>query len=135
MRTKGVIPVYGKFKSVKKHCNLCNHEYDTHEEKRTDVNIAMGLFEDGMKDLYDKAIIISGDSDLIPPITKIQENFPDKKIGVIIPVGRKANELKDVADFSSKITKSRLLENLFPETIESSDCNVSAPVGWVDAAT
>lgn len=135
LRTKGVIPVYGKFKSVKKHCNLCNHEYDTHEEKRTDVNIAMGLFEDGMKDLYDKAIIISGDSDLIPPITKIQENFPDKKIGVIIPVGRKANELKDVADFSSKITKSRLLENLFPETIESSDCNVSAPVGWVDVAT
>ena len=131
LRTKGVIPIYGKFKSVQKHCNMCGKYYDTHEEKRTDVNIAMSLFEDGMKDLYDKAVIISGDSDLIPPIEKIQTNFPDKKIGVIIPMSRRAKELKEVADFSRKITQKILDQSLFPAKIILTDgTEIIAPDNW-----
>lgn len=131
LRTKNVIPIYGKFKSVQKHCNKCNQYYETHEEKRTDVNIAMSLFEDGMKDLYDKAVIISGDSDLIPPIEKVQSNFPSKKIGVIIPMNRRAKELKEVADFSGKITQKILNKSLFPDKIILEDgTEITAPEDW-----
>ncbi len=133
LRTRGVIPVYGKFKNVQKHCNLCGQYYETHEEKRTDVNIAMGLFEDGMKDMYDKAVIISADSDLIPPIEKLQENFPVKKIGVIAPMGRRAKELKEVADFFSKIDKKRLESCCFPKVLELADGNILAPERWLNS--
>ena len=132
LRTVGVKTVLGEFKQVKRHCNLCNREYEAHEEKRTDVNIAMWLFEDGMKDLYDKAVIISGDSDLIPPIEKIQQNFPDKKIGVIIPVGRRAKQIQQTADFSLKISRKSLYSSLFPANIELPDgCALTAPDGWI----
>lgn len=131
LRTKGVIPVLGKFKSVQKRCNICGRYYETHEEKRTDVNIAMSLFEDGMKDLYDKAVIISGDSDLIPPIEKVQSNFPSKKIGVIIPISRRAKELKEVADFSGKITQKILKQSLFPAKIILPDgSEIESPSNW-----
>jgi hypothetical protein len=33
--------------------------YSTHEEKRTDVNIVLQIFEDAVKNKFDDAIIIS----------------------------------------------------------------------------
>lgn len=132
LRTTGVKPILGEFKQVERHCSHCNQKYIAHEEKRTDVNIAMWLFEDGMKDLYDKAVIISGDSDLIPPIEKIQQNFPNKKIGVIIPLGRRAKQIQQTADFSSKIDRKKLRESLLPDKIELSDgCYLYPPKGWI----
>lgn len=130
LRINDVDTVYGKFKSVTRHCNTCQKSYPTHEEKRTDVNIAMGLFECAMKDMYDKAIIISGDSDLIPPIEKIQENFPTKNVGVIAPVGRKTKELKEVADFFIKMTSKDLKESLLPKSITIGSETLNAPEDW-----
>ena len=59
-------------------CHLCNKHYLTHKEKRTDVNIALKLFCDAIDDLYDKALIISADSDLIPAIQAVNKYTPDK---------------------------------------------------------
>lgn len=131
LKTVGIIPIYGKFKGVHRHCNICQKEYPTHEEKRTDVNIAMALFEYAMKDMYDKAIIISGDSDLIPPIEKIQENFTTKQVGVIAPVGRKTKELKEVADFFIKMESKQLHASVFDKKIAAGSETLIAPVGWV----
>ena len=60
---KNVNIVYGEFKRKDKYCNLCKRTYHTYEEKQTDVNIAIQLFKLSIEDKYDKAIIISGDSD------------------------------------------------------------------------
>jgi len=38
------------------------------EEKGSDVNIATYLLLDGHDGLYDEAIVISGDSDLVEPV-------------------------------------------------------------------
>ncbi len=131
LKSLGVKPVYGKFKKVTKHCNLCQREYFTHEEKRTDVNIAMYLFEDAVKDSYDKAIIVSGDSDLIPPIEKIQSNFLSKKVGVIPPVGRKTKELKEVADFFIKMKSIDLKNSILPKTVDIDNEKLNAPQKWI----
>ena len=45
----------------------------------TDVNIATQMIIDAYQDKYDTAMLISGDSDLVPPIKAINENF--KKTG------------------------------------------------------
>lgn len=52
-------------------------EYFTYEEKRTDVNIALKIQEDAFKWEYNKAIIISWDSDIIPWIESVNKNFPN----------------------------------------------------------
>ncbi len=128
---EGVQTVYGKFKKVSRHCNACNQSYETHEEKRTDVNVALRLFSDAVQDKFDTAILISADSDLIPPIQAISTLFPDKRVGVVIPLGRQAKELKQVADFNFKIERNRLKQCLFPKEYDVGGIKITAPEKWL----
>lgn len=53
-------------------------EYQTREEKGTDVNMALWIVWDWLTDVFDRAIIISGDSDFLPAIKKVRRNKKDK---------------------------------------------------------
>jgi len=123
--------VFGKFRYKDKKCPLCNKVFTAHEEKRTDVNIAIALFENGMFDRYDTAIIISGDSDLIPAIKAAKLNFPNKKFGIVVPIERRAEELKNIADFHMKIKEEHLASSQFPDTIDiGSNQKLNRPLTW-----
>ena len=75
------------------------------------------MFKLSIEDKYDKAIIISGDSDLIPSISAVRNTFPHKKIGVIIPIGRRAEALKQACDFHMKMKEKHLKSSLFEKEI------------------
>lgn len=45
------------------------------EEKGSDVNLAMYLLLDGVDGLYDEAVVISGDSDLVGPVREANRRF------------------------------------------------------------
>lgn len=109
--------IYGEFKRRDKFCQLCKKTYQTFEEKQTDVNIAIQLFKLSIEDKSDKAIIISGDSDLIPSISAVRNTFPHKKIGVVIPIGRRADALKQACDFHMKMKEKHLKSSLFEKEI------------------
>lgn len=49
----------------------------SYEEKMTDVNIAVELLGDAQDDAFDTAIIISGDSDLTPPVRATLSRYPE----------------------------------------------------------
>ena len=110
--------VYGEFRKRDKKCHICKRIYQTFEEKQTDVNIAISLFQLAIKDKYDKAIIISGDSDLIPSIEAVKSTFPSKQIGVIIPIGRRAELLKKTCDFYMKMKEKHLNYSMLPDIID-----------------
>jgi uncharacterized LabA/DUF88 family protein len=112
---------YGEFKKRDKYCNNCKKRYQTFEEKQTDVNIAIQLFKLSIENKYDKAIIISGDSDLIPSINAVRKTFPDKQIGVIIPIGRRADALKQACDFYMKMKEKHLSSATFEKNIKIND--------------
>jgi uncharacterized LabA/DUF88 family protein len=113
--------VYGEFKKKDKKCAKCHQVYSTFEEKQTDVNIAIKLFQLAIQDQYDKAYIISGDSDLIPSIQAVKTTFPHKQIGVLIPIGRSAEQLKYVCDFHMRIKEKHLIGSLLPNEIPLGD--------------
>jgi uncharacterized LabA/DUF88 family protein len=48
----------------------------------TDVNIASRMLVDSFKDKFDTAFLISGDTDLIPPIREIKSLFPKKGLSL-----------------------------------------------------
>lgn len=52
-------------------------------EKQTDVNLALQFFEDAIKDKYDKAILLSADTDFIPAIERV--NKLGKKVLLLLP--------------------------------------------------
>lgn len=88
--------IYGKFKSKKTRCHTCHDTFIKHEEKMTDVAIAIKLFETMHKNECDTAVIVSGDTDLKPSIEACKRNFPDKEIIIIFPIYRNNTELKNI---------------------------------------
>jgi len=114
----GVRVIYGEFKKRDKYCKNCHKRYQTFKEKQTDVNIAIQLFKLSIENKYDKAIIISGDSDLIPSINAVRKTFPNKQIGVIIPIGRRAEALKQACDFYMKMKEKHLSSATFEQKIK-----------------
>ena len=111
-------------------CHNCNKYFSTHEEKRTDVNIALKLLGDAFDDLYDKAIIISADSDLLPVIQSVHKYFPDKEIGVMFPSGRTSFDLRQHADFRRKMREPLLQDSQFSDEVKVGSEIIKRPDSW-----
>lgn len=83
--------VEGRYKTKRVMCRTttCSHDgerrFTTWEEKRTDVNIAVQMMDDAYRNLCDIFVVVSGDSDLVPPILRIKERFGSKRIVVYVP--------------------------------------------------
>ncbi len=60
--------------------------FQTHEEKRTDVNIALHMIDDAYQAHCQRFVLISGDSDLVPAIELVTDRMPSAKVNVYIPV-------------------------------------------------
>jgi uncharacterized LabA/DUF88 family protein len=63
----------------------------------TDVNIAVDVLADGLLDRHDVAILISADSDLVPPIRKLARCAKNKRVVVCLPPNRNSKDLKRYA--------------------------------------
>jgi len=115
----GVETIMGKFKGRKiVTCNKCGNQWEHHEEKETDVNLALHILRDGFEGKFDRAIIVTADSDLVPAIKQGKELFPEKELFVATPPGRhnSANEIRSLAP-NMNIAKSRIKSHLLPKEI------------------
>lgn len=90
LQAHGVELVLGQFKDKFLKCRHCGRQYQTKEEKETDVNIAISLVTDAALDRYDRAILISADSDMAPAIDSVRHQFPRKQVFVVAPPGRRS---------------------------------------------
>ncbi len=128
---EGVKIVYGEFKRKNRKCRLCQKIFKTFEEKQTDVNIAIRLFQLGIQDRYDKAIILSGDTDLLPAIKAVQTTFPSKQVGVVIPIGRASEDLKKQTDFHYRMKEKHLQSSRYTDTVSLTDgSSLVCPPNW-----
>lgn len=80
LRASGINVQLGRFKRKIAYCNRCNRDFMAHEEKETDVAIAIKLFEVCYLDLCDTAILMTGDTDLSPAVVTCKRLFPSKPI-------------------------------------------------------
>ena len=129
LETTGVKVIYGKFKKITKKCRECFKQYTTFEEKQTDVNIGLHLLNLCYKDKFDKYLLFTADSDLIPAVKMLQKHFPNKQSHIILPMHAKS-ELKNISSQFSKITEKHLKYNLFSDTIHSDGEIITKPKGW-----
>jgi uncharacterized LabA/DUF88 family protein len=131
LRTVGVQDILGKFNLRDRKCPLCKGRYQAHEEKKTDINIAITLLADAVADRFDTALILSGDSDLAPVTTKLKQLCPAKKIGIIVPQNQSAMNLKQHADFFKKIQDRDLKKSLLPDQVTYNGKIITAPAAWL----
>lgn len=133
LEASGVTVVYGRYKSKLVHCPLCDGDFQSFEEKETDVNIALSLLRRAVEDGYDKAILLSGDSDLAPAIENARALFPEKEFLVFFPLNR--NSSKRLQQVSGATPIYRFLKSYrecqFPEVVLLPDGGaVARPASW-----
>jgi hypothetical protein len=130
LRSVGIETILGRFMKKKVRCHVCGKHYTTREEKQTDVNIALRLLSDAITDTYDRAVIVSGDTDLVPVIEAVHRIYPDKEIGVMFPLRRYNNSLEKAADFAITMREKMLIRCQFPEKIKVGNTIVERPDSW-----
>ncbi len=128
----GVQVILGRFKEKTVFCRRCKKPFKTHEEKRTDVNIALHLLNDFYSNVYDLAIIVSGDTDLIPAIDMIRKADYMKKIGIIFPYNRYNREFKGNTTFVNKMKLRDIESAILPDPYIHSvtGIHLTKPVDW-----
>lgn len=83
---------------------------------------------------WDTALIVSGDSDLIPAIEAVKKTFPTKQVGIAIPVGRRAEELKKVTDFHKKVKQIHLQTCQFDDIVTvDENTQLKRPDSWTQS--
>ena len=97
----------------------------------TDVQIATEMLTDAFEDRFDTALLLSADSDLVPPTLAVQRMFPAKRIVVAFPPARSSVELGRAASASFTIGRRKLALSRFPDEVKKPDGYVlRRPANW-----
>jgi len=128
--------VRGKYLKKIVECPNCKYAISRPEEKKTDVNVAIRMIGDCVDNTTDVIVLVSGDSDMLPPLEFIQRKYPSKKIKVYFPPTIFSIDLKNnVKNHNGKIV---FLENNFnkfeksvmPETVTKNGKIYCIPEKW-----
>jgi hypothetical protein len=123
---------YGKYMESPRTCPHCHMEDIVPNEKMTDVNIAVEMLADAYQDRFDAALLVSADSDLCAPTSKIRELFPAKRVIVAFPPERRSAELQKLASAHIVVGRGKLKDSQFPNLIcTSSGHLLKKPHSWV----
>jgi uncharacterized LabA/DUF88 family protein len=122
LEARGVTCVLGHFKNKDRRCPSCGYTWTGHEEKETDVSIGISLLNDAYKQRYDKAYLVTRDSDLMPAVRMVRTEFPAKQIvAVAPPLMGHSNDLITVCHSKQKISPAQVRACLLPEKLQHSD--------------
>lgn len=131
LESTGTKIIYGNYQDGSTECNRCGHIWRTAKEKMTDVNIATAIIVDAYKDEYDMAMLISGDSDLTPPIREVHSLFKDKRVFIAFPPKRHNSSMALVAKGSEIIGRKKLFNAQFDEEVTSkTGYKLKIPTAW-----
>ena len=122
--------IEGRFLSEMVRCDNCHRQRSIPKEKQTDTNIATELVIDAFLDRWDVALLVSGDSDLVPPIEGIKKHFPKKRIIIVSPPGRISRDLDASAHGYLYINDIKLRQNQLPDEIVTPSTTLRRPEKW-----
>lgn len=118
----------GKRENTKLSPNAVIAQVHMKEEKGTDVNLSVHLLNDAWKELFDVAVVITNDTDLVTPIRMVAMER-NKPVFVVCPGRRKiAPQLDRVASRVWHTRPAMLKAAQFPDRIPGT--TISKPIGW-----
>lgn len=100
------------------------------EEKGSDVALASFMVADGFQGKYDVAVVVSNDSDLVPPIEIVTTEL-GRDVGVLNPHKNTSHALQKAATFYRPLRAGVIAASQFPDDVVASDGRVlSRPFEW-----
>jgi hypothetical protein len=106
------------------------------EEKQTDVNIALAMYRDAAKGFCDQIILCTNDTNLLPALSALAEDFPEINRGVVFPVSENAkrivsNKFDQWCHWSwKKLSNNDLAYSQLPDKIPTNKKPILKPVSW-----
>lgn len=124
--------VQGRYQSKTITCRNCGGQWQRHEEKETDVNIAVSLVADAASKAVDTALLISADSDLAPAIRMAARVNPSLVTIAAFPPKRFSGELQSLMPSSFHLGINHIRASLLPNTVTDSATGLSwtRPAKW-----
>ncbi|MCH7491511.1 MAG: NYN domain-containing protein [Gemmatimonadetes bacterium] len=107
----------GHYLVKERQCRRCGSVQRIPEEKKTDSAISAQMVADAFTDRFDTAFLVSGDSDLVPPIEVIREHLPEKRVIVAFPPGRSSKDLRQAAHGWFYINQKTLRVSQLPNVV------------------
>jgi uncharacterized LabA/DUF88 family protein len=123
--------VEGRFQEKTITCLSCRSRWVTYEEKESDVNMAITIVEDGARNRYDTALIVSADSDLSPAIRAVRRLRPESCLVAAFPPRRHSDELSRHVDRTVHVDRTMLRRAQLPdEVVTSNGIKLTRPAYW-----
>lgn len=116
----GVEVIESNFRKITRHCRIMDRNCSRHEEKQTDVAFAIRIFQDAMAGSFDRAVLVTADSDQVPLVKALKISFPEKRITLAAPPDRggEARELGSVVHDRTPIDVARLRGCKLPRDVK-----------------
>jgi len=131
LRATGITIELARFKPKEVYCDSCRTLIIKHEEKETDVAIAVRTMEMFVHDRADVAVIVSSDTDFAPVVYTCSRLFPAKSIIFAFPYARKNEELAHIAKGSFSIGRRQYLKHQLPNPFVLADgTEIEKPLSW-----
>jgi uncharacterized LabA/DUF88 family protein len=139
----GVICEMGHFVNEPRVCKECEHSWLEASEKQTDVNLALHLFHDASRNVYDHAYLVTADSDQAATAKMLKAFYPAKRLTTVVPPTKAvSHNILTYADGQINLTEDHLEKVVMPATVMGSDSkgpfvvakrpeNYAPPDGWV----
>ncbi len=128
LKARGVECHLGRFKKRRPtRCRECGHSWQTHEEKESDVTLALRVLHDVHLGRVDHVYLLSGDSDFAGLARLFREAFPKKKLFSVAPTARShSKEVLRHAHDKRKLTPHTLAQCLLPAEVRDGTGNLVA---------
>jgi hypothetical protein len=128
LKARGVNCLTGHFVIYSDGCNACGHMWTVGEEKQSDVNLALSVLDDAHENRFDVCYLVTTDGDHAATARFLKERFPQKRLVIVTPPGRRANRtLLEFADAQAEITIPQLERSLLPPVVDGPDGPILRP--------
>lgn len=112
---RGVILHMAQFKEKPRKCLSCGARWKGHEEKETDVQIAVHMVSDALRGEADRIIVVTADTDIGPAIKMIAAHVPECEVFAAAPP-RRFGQCRSLNP-KLEITAGRIGKCLLPASI------------------
>ena len=146
LASHGVQVIYGRFtlaqERLPRYQEGCSLNRDDRVEvwvlgeKQTDVQLALHVYRDAAVSNCDQVVLCTNDSDLAPALEFIRADYPEIRIGVVLPrppelQARKSRTLQDLAHWTrDHILDAELAAHQFPERVKTGKKPADKPAHW-----
>ena len=101
LEDRGVRVELSRFKKKRFRCDKCGANLKRHEEKETDVAVAVKLLELLVTNSADRIVLVTGDTDVAPAVRTAKLLFPQKSVCFAFPYDRRTTNSHSLSKCAS----------------------------------